>query len=135
MGITIHLQINQSKLTGFYYLRTFYVVDNKLLNRLPFPHFSSKQFESLGQFFELSIQLPPAGVEYLHDKEIEFEFVVYDFGLQNLRINAGIDPEFDRRFAEMLLQTASMWNAPHANGEVLDLRLTLKVVFSYKEVD
>lgn len=127
----IILQTTKSELG--YYLNSFYLIDNSILNLLPCPQFVTKEYSSLGVYLESNLNFKLGTLLSLTDKESVFEFDVTSQGIENISIVERLGDEVDFRIFDIVRGMSKMWEPLIVDGKPMITRIRLTVSFTYKE--
>jgi hypothetical protein len=126
-------EINYMKEASGYYLSTYYLIDNSVLNLLPSPTFSDKLYFSLGSYLEANLRIPWEHLKTLGGKEAAFEFDVVEKGIENIAIVKKLGDEIDFQFFDLLKGTSKKWEPLMVSGKPVDTRVRLTISFQFKE--
>jgi len=127
------LEVSYLKSAQGYYLSSYYLIGNSILNLLPSPQFIDKQYFSLGSYLEANFRISLIHFMELKGKETIIEFDVSEQGIENVSIGQRLGDEIDFQLYGLIKGMSKKWQPLRVNGKTIDTRLRLKISFSYVE--
>ena len=116
-----------------YYMSSYYLIDNSILNLLPSPVFIDKQYFSLGAYLEANLRIPTIQLVDLKDQETIFEFDVTENGIANISIAKKLGGDADFYIYDLIKEMSKKWTPLIVDGKFYDTRIQLKLSFTYVE--
>jgi hypothetical protein len=116
-----------------YYISSYYLLDNSILNLLPGPVFVDEQSLSFGYYLGANLRLMFADLKELKDKETAMEFDVTGNGIENISITRKLGDEIDFQLFDLVRTTSKKWKPLELGGKIIETRIKINISFSYKE--